>query len=158
MNILVLCTGNSVRSILAEAIFNRDGAGRVRAYSAGSNPAGRVHPAALSLLARRNMPTTRLRSKSWDEFAAPGAPTLDLVITMCAAVQTEACPDLPGPARKVHWGIDDPASAPRDQMDIAFQMAYHQLSVRINRMLALPLERIEPCALIRALTEIGRLR
>ena len=143
-NILVLCTGNSARSILAEAILNRDGAGRVRAWSAGSNPTGRVNPGAISLLERKGLPGQGYRSKSWDEFASPGAPDMHLVITVCASAAGEVCPAWPGAPMTAHWGVDDPAIAPTDQLDLAFQAAYHRLSVRINAFLALPFERMGP--------------
>lgn len=155
INILILCTGNSARSILAEAIFNRDGAGRVAAYSAGSNPAGRVHPAALDLLKQKGLPASGYRSKSWDEFSAPGAPQLDLVITVCAAAAGERCPIWPGSPLSAHWGVDDPAAAPPDQTEMAFQIAYHRLSERINAFLALPFETMEKPALAARLRDIG---
>ena len=142
-NILVLCTGNSARSILAEAVLNHDGAGRVVAYSAGSNPTGRVNPAALSLLDRRKLGTHGYRSKSWDEFAASGAPEMDLVITVCGSAANEVCPSWPGVPLRAHWGIDDPAAAPSDQIDMAFQVAFHLLSARIHAFLALPFETMD---------------
>jgi arsenate reductase len=108
-NILILCTGNSARSILAEAIFNRDGAEWVKAYSAGSNPAGLVNPAALRLLAAKGLPTRGYRSKSWYEFTAPGAPRMDLVITVCNSAAGEVCPVWPGAPLRCHWGMDDPS-------------------------------------------------
>ena len=155
LTILVLCTGNSARSIMAEAIFNRDGDGRVQAYSAGSNPTGQVNPRTLRLLARKGMPTTGLRSKSWDEFAAPGAPALDLVITVCSGAASDTCPIWPGAPLSTHWGIDDPASAPPDRSEMAFDLAYHRLSERINAMLALPFETMDKSTLIARLHEIG---
>ena len=155
-NILILCTGNSARSILAEAIFNRDGAGWVRAYSAGSNPTGVVNPAALRLLASRGMPATGYRSKNWHEFAAPGAPLMDLVITVCDSAAGEVCPVWPGAPLRCHWGIDDPSSAPPDQIDTAFLIAYHHLSVRINAFLGLPFETLDGEALQRRLDQIGK--
>ncbi|MBY8975727.1 arsenate reductase ArsC [Rhodobacteraceae bacterium NNCM2] len=155
-NVLVLCTGNATRSILAEAILNRDGGERIAAYSAGSNPIGRVHPAATALLERRGIPVNGYRSKSWDEFAAPGAPELDLVITVCPSAAAEVMPDWPGSPMTIHWAIDEPAVAPADQIDLAFQLAYHQLSSRINRFLALPFETMSRPELRRALTRIAR--
>lgn len=149
--ILVLCTGNSTRSILAEAIFNRDGAGRVQAWSAGSNPTGRVNPGALRLLERRGLPTTGYRSKSWNEFAASGAPEMQLIVTVCAAAAGEVCPTWPGAPLTAHWGVDDPAAAPQDQIDVAFQIAYHRLSARINAFLALPFEAMSRSDLTRQL-------
>lgn len=154
-NVLLLCTGNSARSILAEAIFNRDGAGRVTAYSAGTNPTGQVNPGTLRVLAQKGLPTGGFRSKSWDEFAAPGAPDLDMVITVCSSAAGETCPIWPGAPLSAHWGVDDPASAPADQADMAFRIAYHQLSERINAFLALPFETMERTALAAGLREIG---
>lgn len=138
--VLVLCTGNSARSILAEAVLNRDGAERVRAYSAGSRPTGRVNPGAVRLLERLGLPTEGCCSKSWDEFAAPGAPQMDLVITVCDSAAGETCPVWPGAPLTAHWGMDDPAAAPEDQIDRAFRVAYHRLSARINAFLAQPFE------------------
>ncbi len=154
-NILVLCTGNSARSILAEAIFNRDGAGWVKAYSAGSNPTGVVHPAALRLLAAKGLPVRGYRSKGWDEFAAPGAPRMDLVIMVCSAAAGEVCPVWPGAPLRCHWGVDDPAGAPPDQIGAAFQIAYHSLSARINAFLALPFETLDGDSLQARLDRIG---
>lgn len=155
-NILVLCTGNSARSILAEAIFNRDGAGRVMAFSAGSNPTGVVNPGALRLLERRDLSTAGFRSKSWDEFASPGAPGMDLVVTVCASAAGEVCPIWPGAPLTASWAIDDPASAPEDQIDLAFQAAYHRLATRINAFLALPFETTSREALAAHLSWIGK--
>ncbi len=155
-NILILCTGNSARSILAEAIFNRDGGEWVKAYSAGSNPTGLVHPAALRLLAAKRMPTRGYRSKSWDEFAAPGTPEMSMVITVCASAAGEVCPVWPGAPLFCHWGVDDPASAPPDQIGAAFQIAYHHLSIRINAFLALPFESLDGESLQAQLDHIGQ--
>lgn len=155
MNILVLCTGNSARSILAEAILNRDGAGRVQAWSAGSNPTGQVNPGALHLLQRLGLVTKGYRSKSWDEFTAPGAPRMDLVITVCAQAAGETCPIWPGTPLTAHWGIEDPAGAPPDQVDMAFRAAYHRLSERINAFLALPFESMDRGTLENRLQEIA---
>ena len=154
-NILILCTGNSARSILAEAIFNRDGEGWVKAYSAGSNPTGLVHPAALRLLATKGLPTRGYRSQSWLEFAAAGAPEVDLVISECAAEAGEVCPVWPGAPLNSHGGVDDPASAPPDQSGAAFQIAYHSLSARINAFLALPFETLTGDSLQARLDRIG---
>lgn len=156
-NVLVLCTGNSARSILGEAIFNRDGAGRVKAFSAGSNPTGLVNPGATSLLNRKGLSTDGYRSKSWDEFAADGAPGMNLVVTVCASAAGEVCPVWPGAPVTAHWGVDDPATAPEDQINLAFQIAYHRLSARINAFLALPFENMDPADLKPRLSEIGRL-
>jgi protein-tyrosine-phosphatase len=154
-NVLILCTGNSARSILAEAILNRDGAGRVRAWSAGSNPTGVVNPAALRLLEAKGLATRGFRSKGWDEFAAPGAPEMDLVVTVCSAAAGEVCPVWPGTPLRAHWGVDDPATAPPDQIGMAFQIAYHQLSARINSLLALPFETLGRDELQKRLDRIG---
>ena len=155
-NILVLCTGNSARSILAEAILNREGSGRVQAWSAGSNPTGVVNAAALRLLAAKGFSTRGYRSKGWEEFAAPGAPEMDLVITVCSAAAGEACPVWPGTPLHVHWGVDDPAVAPPDQIDMAFSLAYHRLAARINAFLALPIETMKRDALQSELRRIGQ--
>ena len=141
-NILVLCTGNATRSILAEAILNRDGAGRVQAWSAGSNPTGRVNPGTLRLLERRGMRTEGYRSKNWQEFTAEKAPKIDLIVTLCASTAAELGPTCPTAPIMVHWETDDPAIAPEDQIDVAFQFAYHRLSAWMNAFLALPFERM----------------
>ena len=154
--ILVLCTGNATRSILAEAILNRDGAGRVRAQSAGANPVGRVHPATLALLERRGLPATGHRSKGWAEFAAPGAPAMDLIVTLCPAVAAEAQPRWHGAPLTAHWPVDDPAAAPADQIDLAFQIAYHRISSRMNAFLALPFEDMARPDLARRLARIAQ--
>jgi len=140
INILVLCTGNSARSILGEALFNHLGKGRVKAYSAGSQPAGTVNPLALETLARHGVPLPEARSKSWDEFAIPGAPVLDYIFTVCASAAGEVCPIWPGHPAMTHWGIDDPAHVePLEARRAAFETAYGQLERRIRAFLALPL-------------------
>lgn len=154
-HVLILCTGNSARSILAEAILNRDGAGRVQAYSAGSNPTGRVNPGATRMLERRGIASDGYRSKSWDEFAAPGAPKMDLVVTVCASAAGEVCPVWPGAPMTTHWGVEDPAAAPEEQIDLAFQVAYHRLSARMNAFLALDFETMDKSELKARLTDIG---
>ena len=156
-NLLFLCTGNSARSILAEALLNRAGEGRFRAFSAGSFPKGAVHPAALALLAELDLPTEGLRSKSWDEFAAPGAPELDFIFTVCDAAAGEACPIWPGRPVTAHWGIPDPAAIDGEGQREAFLAAYRRLSERIGRLLALPIGELDPEALKLRLAEIGRL-
>ena len=156
-NILVLCTGNSARSILAEAIFSRDGKGRVKAFSAGSNPVGQVNPRAIGMLQRRGLDTTGYRSKSWDEFSGTGAPPLDLVITVCDQAAKDTCPIWPGNPLATHWGVPDPATAPADQIDLAFQAAYHRLSARINAFLALPFDTMKTQDLLPKLADIGEL-
>lgn len=134
-NVLFLCTGNSARSILAESLLNHFGAGRFRAFSAGSSPKGQVHPLALKLLRRRGLPTAGLRSKSWDEFAAPGAPLLDFIVTVCDNAAGEVCPIWPGQPATAHWGIDDPAAAQGTQVEkaLAFRTALRELETRIKR-------------------------
>lgn len=142
ISVLVLCTGNSARSILGEALFNHLGKGRIRAYSAGSQPSGRVNPLALEALKKHGVRLPEeARSKSWDEFAAPGAPQLDYIFTVCASAAGEACPIWPGHPATAHWGIDDPAHVePLKARRAAFETAYLQLEQRIHAFLALPLE------------------
>jgi protein-tyrosine-phosphatase len=135
-NVLFLCTGNSARSILAEAILNKEGAGRFRAFSAGSHPKGAVHPAALKLLAELGLPTDGYRSKSWDEFAAPGAPPLDLIVTVCDNAAGETCPIWPGKPARAHWGIPDPAAVEGPAQRDAFLAAYRSLEGRIGELVA----------------------
>ena len=157
-NVLFLCTGNSARSILAEAILNKEGAGRFRAYSAGSFPKGTVHPAALKLLGELGYPTDGYRSKSWEEFAAPGAPPLDFVFTVCDNAAGETCPVWPGQPMTAHWGIEDPAAVEGDRQAQAFRNAYHALQRRIGLFLSLPLDSIDELSLQTKLREIGRTR
>lgn len=130
-NVLFLCTGNSARSILAEALLNRDGAGRFRGFSAGSFPKGRVHPMALALLADLGLPTAGLSSKSWDEFAAPGAPPIDFVVTVCDNAAGETCPVWPGRPVTLHWGIADPATVEGPGQRAAFERALNEIEGRI---------------------------
>lgn len=153
--ILALCTGNASRSILAEAILTRDGARRVQAFSAGSNPVGIVPRATLDCLQARGLPVTGLRSKGWAEFAAPGAPRLDLVLSLCPAVAAEPHPAWPGRPVEVAWPMDEPLAAPPGQTALAFALAYHRLSARINAALALPLERLTRDDLAAQLAAIG---
>jgi protein-tyrosine-phosphatase len=155
-NVLFLCTGNSARSILAEAILNKDGAGRFRAFSAGSQPKGQVHPAALRLLDELGFPTDGYRSKNWDEFAAPGAPPLDFVFTVCDNAAGETCPIWPGQPMTAHWGIEDPAAIEGDRQPQAFRDAFHALQRRIGLFLSLPIESIDELSLQTRLREIGR--
>ncbi len=140
-NVLVLCTGNSARSILGEALFNHLGQGRIRAYSAGSQPSGKVNLVALETLAKHGVPLPEARSKSWDEFAAPGAPEIDYIFTVCASAAGETCPVWIGHPTTAHWGIPDPAHVePMSARVEAFEVAYQQLERRIKAFLALPLE------------------
>jgi arsenate reductase len=145
LNVLVLCTGNSARSILGEALFNHLGTGRVRAYSAGSKPGGQVNPMALETLAKHGVPCEGARSKSWDEFAAPSAPTLDFIFTVCGNAAEETCPVWPGHPATAHWGIPDPGHVePTAARREAFEYAYRSLEKRIHAFLALPLETMTP--------------
>lgn len=157
-NVLFLCTGNSARSILAEAYLNAAGQGKFRAYSAGSHPGGKVNPFALELLQKNRIVIAGLRSKSWDEFARPGAPALDFVFTVCDNAAGEACPYWPGQPMTAHWGVNDPAAAEGsdEQKRKAFLRAFSELSTRINLFMSLPLEKLERQALQRKLAEIGR--
>src|SRR5574340_121775 len=156
-NVLFLCTGNSARSIMAEALLNHLGAGRFRAWSAGSRPAGMVNPLAVRTLAGHGMAVAGLRSKSWDEFARPGAPAIDIVITVCDNAAREACPVWPGAPLSAHWGIDDPAAVEGEEADRrrAFAQAYAELEERIRALLALPIERLEPRRVQEELRGIG---
>lgn len=155
-NVLFLCTGNSARSILAEAILNKEGVGRFRAFSAGSFPKGEVHPAALKLLGELGHPTDRCRSKSWDEFASEGAPPLDFIFTVCDNAAGEVCPIWPGKPVTAHWGIEDPAAVEGNGQRAAFSTAYQALQRRIALFLALPLESIDELTLGSRLREIGK--
>lgn len=155
MNILVLCTANSARSILLEAILNRLGNGRWRAWSAGSEPAGHVHPQALALLLREGFETAGLRSKSWNEFARPEAPRMDVVITVCGNAASEVCPVWPGGPLKAHWGVDDPASAPAHDQQAAFEDAYRCLRARAMKLAEHRPETLDKTALNTLLTRIG---
>ena len=157
MNILVLCTGNSARSILLESILNRNGAGRVTARSAGSKPAGAVHPQSLALLAELGHDTAGARSKSWDEFATPQAPKMDAVITVCGSAAGETCPIWPGAPLRAHWGVEDPAAAPVAEQPAAFRAAFDILNRRASALLALPLETIDSGTLKTELDRIGKL-
>jgi arsenate reductase (thioredoxin) len=157
-NVLFLCTGNSARSILSEALLNKRGQGQFRAFSAGSHPAGRVNPYALELLQRMGYSTDGLRSKSWDEFAAPGAPDLDFVFTVCDNAAGEVCPMWPGQPITAHWGIPDPAAVEGtdDQKRRAFDDAFRILERRISLFLSLPIRSLEQLVLQERLSEIGR--
>lgn len=156
-NILFLCTGNSARSILAEAIMNRVGEGTFRAYSAGSHPKGVVHPAALNLLRGRDFPTEGLRSKSWDEFAAEGASELDFIVTVCDDAAGEICPIWPGKPIRAHWGIADPAAVQGTEAEsnLAFAEAYRQLQNHIRLFVSLPIDKLDGLSIKRRVDEIG---
>jgi len=157
-NVLFLCTGNSARSIMAEALLNLRGAGRFQAYSAGSHPKGEVHSLALEVLKRNHLPAGQLRSKSWDEFAAPDAPRLDFVFTVCDRAAAEVCPIWPGQPMTAHWGVQDPAEAtgsPEEQLR-AFQRAFRELDARIMNFTSLRLESLDQLSLQRQLDAIGR--
>jgi len=157
-NVLFLCTGNSARSIMAEAILNHKGQSRFTAYSAGSHPAGKVRPEALRQIASAGISTNELRSKSWDEFAAPGAPLMDFVFTVCDNAANEQCPYWPGQPMTAHWGIPDPAAASGtpEQIERAYRDAFTTLDRRIGLFLALPLSTLDSLAINRAIKEIGR--
>jgi len=158
LNVLFLCTGNSARSILAEAYLNSAARGRFVAYSAGSHPAGKVNPFAIDLLEKNRLPTQGLRSKNWDEFAAPGAPKMDFVFTVCDNAAGEVCPIWPGQPITAHWGVADPAAVvgSDEAKRKAFLRAFTELSTRINLLLALPIEKLERTALKRKLDQIGK--
>ena len=157
-HVLVLCTGNSARSIIGESLFNHLGQGRFRGFSAGSHPKGDVHPLALELLQERGLPITGLRSKSWHEFARPGAPPIDFVFTVCDSAAAETCPVWPGVPISAHWGLADPAAVDGslEARRLAFREAYEALAIRIRRFMALPLDSLDPKSLTSALRDIGR--
>ncbi len=156
-NVLFICTGNSARSILAEGLMNHLGTGRFRAFSAGSQPKGAVNPYALRELARLHIPADGFRSKSWDEFAAPGAPVMNFIFTVCDQAAGESCPYWPGQPATAHWGLPDPAAVEGTEHSKA--QAFHDAAVtlkrRIELMLALPVERLEPMAVHREIQSIG---
>ena len=156
-NVLFLCTGNSARSIIAEAILSKVGAGRFRAYSAGSQPKGQLNPHAISLLQGLGYDLSGFRSKSWQESARPGAPALDFVFTVCDNAAGEACPVLPGQPMTAHWGVPDPAEATGSAAEIAyaFNDTYRMLSQRIGVFTALPIGSLDQLSLQRKLTDIG---
>lgn len=157
-NVLFLCTGNSARSIIAEAILNREGLGRFGAFSAGSQPKGSVHPVALHMLETLNHPVAGLRSKSWEAFGGPEAPPLDFVFTVCDNAANEVCPIWPGQPMTAHWGIPDPAAVEGSEAEVhaAFLDAYRMLSNRIALFTALPLESIDRMSLRTRLAAIGK--
>jgi protein-tyrosine-phosphatase len=157
-SVLFLCTGNSARSILGEALLNSLGKGRFRACSAGSHPGGRVNPFALELLEKNGLPTQGLRSKSWDEFAAPGSPAFDFIFTVCDSAAAETCPVWPGHPMSAHWGIPDPAAVEGDDeaKRKAFRDAFVRLQRRISLLVNLPLQSLDKLSLQQRLSEIGK--
>lgn len=158
-NVLFLCTGNSARSILAESVLRKIGAGKFNAYSAGSQPKGNVNPMALDVLVGHKFPTEGLRSKSWDEFAGAEAPQLDFIFTVCDNAAGESCPVWPGKPMTAHWGIDDPVAVEGTDAEkrIAFTTALRYMKLRIAAFAALPLESLERISLTAKLQEIGQL-
>ena len=158
LNVLFLCTGNSARSILAEAYLRHAGRGRFASHSAGSHPAGKVNPFALDLLSAKGIAVDGLRSKSWDEFARPGAPRLDLVFTVCDNAAGELCPIWPGQPVTAHWGVVDPAAVQGSEAEKrgAFSDAFALLAARIDRVVGLPLETLDAAAVRRRLEQIGK--
>jgi arsenate reductase len=157
-NVLFLCTGNSARSIMAESLLNFWGQGRFKAYSAGSQPKGTVHPLALEALERSHLPVEGARSKSWNEFAGEGAEHMDFVFTVCGNAANEQCPRWPGQPMTAHWGVDDPAAVEGSQQEKAraFQKALRELDARVKLFVALPLEGLDRMALQQRLRDIGR--
>lgn len=158
-SILVLCTGNSARSILGEAMLGLKGAGRIVAHSAGSKPKGVPHPGALRLLTRKGIDTAPFRSKSWNEFTMPDAPPVDLAITVCGNAAGEACPVFMGAPLKAHWGLPDPADVEGDDaaIDAAFEQTWNWLEMRVDALLTLPFETMERADLMRELGRIGQM-
>jgi arsenate reductase len=157
-NVLFLCTGNSARSILAESLMTHWGGGKFRGFSAGSHPKGTVHPSAIDLLRQMKLPTEGLRSKAWDEFAAPGAEPLDFVFTVCDNAAGEACPYWPGQPMTAHWGVPDPAAVEGSDTDkwIAFRQAFQALENRIKIFASLPLQTLDRLKLKERLDAIGK--
>jgi arsenate reductase len=157
-NVLFLCTGNSARSIMAEAILNHKSDGTFTAFSAGSHPSGTVRPEAIRQLESAAIPVTGLRSKSWDEFSLPGSPRMNFVFTVCDNAAQEVCPLWPGQPMTAHWGIADPAAVrgTRDEIDRAYRDAFHILDRRISLFLSLPLPTLEQLAIQRKIEDIGR--
>lgn len=158
LNVLFLCTHNSARSIIAEAVLAQLGMGKFKAFSAGSQPSGKVHPYALDLLQHLNYDTSRLRSKSWEEFSEPGAPELDFVFTVCDNAANEACPYWPGQPISAHWGLPDPSAAQGSEAErrFAFADTHRMLYQRISIFTSLPLASLDKVALKRHLDDIGR--
>lgn len=158
-SVLFLCTGNSARSVMAEAILNKLGRGKFRAYSAGSQPKGQINPCTIDLLKSFGYDTAPFRSKSWEEFARPGAPAFDFIFTVCDDAAGEACPIWPGQPMTAHWGIPDPAAVTGAPTEVAkaFREAYRMLSRRIEIFAALPFEKLDSISMQAKLREIGRL-
>ncbi|HEY4406940.1 MAG TPA: arsenate reductase ArsC [Xanthobacteraceae bacterium] len=159
-NVLFICTGNSARSIMAEAALNRAGQGRFHAFSAGSQPKGHVHPYALDLLRRLNFDTSGIRSKSWTEFSGPHAPKLDFAFTLCDDAAAESCPVWPGQPMTAHWGLPDPAAATGNEAEIrlAFADAMRMLTNRINILVSLPIKSLDQLSLQKQLDAIGKMK
>ena len=157
-NVLFLCTGNSARSILAESLLNHWGRGKFQGFSAGSFPKGQVHPVAVDLVKRMNLPAEDLRSKSWDEFAAPGAPPIDFIFTVCDNAAGEVCPVWPGKPMTAHWGVADPAAVEGTDMEkaAAFRKAFKELETRIKLFTSLPIRSLDSMTLQSELREIGK--
>ena len=160
LNVLFLCTGNSARSIMAEALLNHWGKGKFRGYSAGSFPKGKINPHAIGLLRALDLPTEGLRSKSWDEFAAPGAPVMDFVFTLCDQAAAEPCPVWPGQPVTAHWGMPDPAAIDGSEVEQwqAFRDTLRALEHRIRIFVALPLDQLDRISLKHRVDAIGRMR
>jgi len=157
-SVLILCTGNSARSIMAEALFNVLGEGKFRAYSAGSHPGGVVNPLAIEQCEALGYDTTRMRSKSWDEFATPGAPRMDFVITVCDQAAGEVCPIWPGTPIRAHWGFEDPAAfhGSDDDRRKVFNKVYRQIRARVSQFVSLPLHELERDAIQREMRAMGQ--
>jgi len=157
-NVLFLCTGNSARSLMAEALLNHSATGRFHAFSAGSHPRGEVHPIAMDTLRRAHIPVEGLRSKSWDEFAEPGAPQFDFVFTVCDRAAQEVCPLWPGQPMTAHWGIEDPAAVdgPLELRERAFNTAFREIDARLKIFTSLRLDALDALSLQRHLDAIGR--
>ncbi|HUH88203.1 MAG TPA: arsenate reductase ArsC [Pusillimonas sp.] len=159
-NVLFLCTGNSARSILAEALINKLGGGMFRGYSAGSHPAGKVNPFTIDLLQRNNFPVDGLRSKSWDEFARPDAPSMDFVLTVCDQAAGEVCPIWPGQPMTAHWGVEDPVAVEGtdEQKQKAFSSVFMILRTRVGLLVSLPIEKLDKLSLQKELHSIAKQR
>ena len=156
-NVLFICTHNSARSILAEAILNQKGAGQFRAFSAGSHPAGQINPNALDLLQRHRFPIDGLRSKNWDEFCTPGAPAMDFILTVCDKAAGEVCPTWPGQPMSAHWGIEDPSAVEgsSEMVTKAFSDAFVVMNRRITLFVSLPIDKLDKLSLQKELVHIG---